>query len=162
MQAAARRVARENSQLRILLASHGVGSEDITRFIHDREGYFLSNPATGPLNTAHQDCIDVPEGSVQIGSVELELNTSTPNSAQTLPNFRSICGPRHDRVLSPGIPNDSRDRLFLEMSCETAASIIASMRGNVDHEQVRLQLGCGGREQCIVKNTEVFQVLDQD
>lgn len=48
-----------------------------------------------------------------------------------------------------------------ETSCEDAASIIASMRGHADREQVREELGCGTIRDCAVKNTTLFQLMDQ-
>lgn len=54
------------------------------------------------------------------------------------------------------------DDPMLEMSCEAAASIISSMRGDSSREQARLQLGCKSREYCNVKNMKVLQVMDMD
>jgi hypothetical protein len=48
-----------------------------------------------------------------------------------------------------------------ETSCEDAASIIASMRGHADREQVREELGCGAARDCNVKNTTLFQLMDR-
>lgn len=56
----------------------------------------------------------------------------------------------------------TKDDLMLEMSCETAASIISGMRGNGDREQARSQLGCEGGEHCNVKNIKVLQVMEMD
>lgn len=51
----------------------------------------------------------------------------------------------------------------LEISCETAATIIVEMRGdgNVDIESIRASLGCKGREECSVKNSKVLQIMDE-
>jgi hypothetical protein len=48
---------------------------------------------------------------------------------------------------------------MLEMSCETAANIIAGMRGNGDKIRARRELGCDGEMQCNVKNIMVLQAL---
>lgn len=48
-----------------------------------------------------------------------------------------------------------------EMSCETAATIIAQMRGDGDDIAARRALGCGPSEVCSVKNTFLMQVLDE-
>lgn len=56
----------------------------------------------------------------------------------------------------------SADDSMLEMSCETAASIISGMRGTGDEERVRAELGCFGNENCNVKNSKVLQVLGMD
>ena len=49
----------------------------------------------------------------------------------------------------------------LEISCETAAKIIAEMRGDGDRELVRASLGCSGLEDCNIKNTTVLQIMDE-
>jgi hypothetical protein len=49
----------------------------------------------------------------------------------------------------------------LEISCETAASIIIEMRGDGDVESVRASLGCAGRESCSVRNSTVLQIMDE-
>jgi hypothetical protein len=54
----------------------------------------------------------------------------------------------------PSISND-------EMSCETAATIIAQMRGDGDDTAALRSLGCGPGEVCSVKNTFLMQVLDE-
>ncbi|OLN86850.1 hypothetical protein CCHL11_04599 [Colletotrichum chlorophyti] len=71
-------------------------------------------------------------------------------------NRRSQTPPRpadpntHPSVTSP-----------LEMSCNTAARIITEMQGHGDERATRLALGCRSQEEdCFVKNTSVFRVLD--
>lgn len=49
----------------------------------------------------------------------------------------------------------------LEISCETAASIIIEMRGDGDVESVRASLGCAGRQSCSVRNSTVLQIMDE-
>lgn len=49
----------------------------------------------------------------------------------------------------------------LEISCETAATIIAEMRGDGDKESVRASLGCNGRGDCNIKNSTVLQIMDE-
>lgn len=49
----------------------------------------------------------------------------------------------------------------LEISCETAASIIIEMRGEGDVNSIRASLGCAGRESCTVRNSTVLQILDE-
>ncbi|KAJ9130443.1 hypothetical protein NKR23_g12204 [Pleurostoma richardsiae] len=49
----------------------------------------------------------------------------------------------------------------LETSCETAASIIAEVQGYDDSAQVRAALGCVGTGDCRVRNTKLFQVMDE-
>lgn len=49
-----------------------------------------------------------------------------------------------------------------ETSCEEAASIIVSLRGNDVHEEVWSELGCTAKQSCRVKTTSVFELLDKD
>ena len=57
---------------------------------------------------------------------------------------------------------DSHDRSADDTtSCEIAASIIASMRGHVDAEEARAELGCSSNLSCMIKNTTIFQRMDQ-
>jgi hypothetical protein len=57
-----------------------------------------------------------------------------------------------------GTPEDQNS-----MSCENAASIIASMRGHSeDEETVRKKLGCASLQTCKVKNVEVLQVMEME
>lgn len=45
--------------------------------------------------------------------------------------------------------------------CETAASIIASMRSYPDPQGVRSELGCQSSSSCMVRNMDIFQLLDE-
>lgn len=46
-------------------------------------------------------------------------------------------------------------------SCETAARIIASMRGHNNAEDAWAELGCSSNLDCTVKNMTIFRVMDQ-
>lgn len=48
-----------------------------------------------------------------------------------------------------------------ETSCEDAARIIASMRGQDDPERVWPELGCSATRSCMVKNITIFQMVDE-
>ncbi|KIW01246.1 uncharacterized protein PV09_07289 [Verruconis gallopava] len=50
----------------------------------------------------------------------------------------------------------------LEMSCETAAGIIAGMRGHGDMALARSELGCTTESHCNVKTVDVLQVMEAD
>lgn len=49
----------------------------------------------------------------------------------------------------------------LLISCETAATIIAEMRGDGDRSRIRASLGCVGEKECTVKNTRVLELMDE-
>ncbi|KAL8716848.1 MAG: hypothetical protein Q9225_005851 [Loekoesia sp. 1 TL-2023] len=46
-------------------------------------------------------------------------------------------------------------------SCETAAWIIASLRGHDNAEEVRAELGCSSNEDCTVENMKIFNAMDR-
>lgn len=48
-----------------------------------------------------------------------------------------------------------------ETHCEIAAHIITSMRGREDSETVWPELGCTSGRNCMVKNVDIFQMVDQ-
>jgi hypothetical protein len=49
----------------------------------------------------------------------------------------------------------------LLISCETAATIIAEMRGDGDKHRIRASLGCRDQEDCNVKNSIVLELMDE-
>jgi hypothetical protein len=49
----------------------------------------------------------------------------------------------------------------LLISCETAATIIAEMRGDGDRHRIRASLGCHGDKECNVKNSVVLELMDE-
>lgn len=67
---------------------------------------------------------------------------STPDTEQTtLPSLRMMS-------LSPH-----------EMSCSAAAEIIAGSHGHDDNSMARTALGCTGVSHCVIRNTQVLEVL---
>jgi hypothetical protein len=50
----------------------------------------------------------------------------------------------------------------MEMSCNAAAAIIAEMQGHSNANLAKVQLGCRGRQECAVKNTVLFQILESE
>ncbi|KND93837.1 hypothetical protein TOPH_01446 [Tolypocladium ophioglossoides CBS 100239] len=57
-------------------------------------------------------------------------------------------------------PSDAAFASPMEMSCNAAAQIIAEMQGHVDRELAKERLGCNGRDECFVRNTVLFQILE--
>jgi hypothetical protein len=49
----------------------------------------------------------------------------------------------------------------LLISCETAATIIAEMRGDGDKHRIRASLGCHGNKECNVKNSIVLELMSE-
>ncbi|OAA41764.1 hypothetical protein NOR_05272 [Metarhizium rileyi] len=50
----------------------------------------------------------------------------------------------------------------MEMSCNAAAAIIAEMQGHADANTAKTRLGCRGSQDCLVKNTLMFQILESE
>lgn len=62
---------------------------------------------------------------------------------------------------SPSANTTDTTASHLEMSCTAAAQIMANMYRDGNKERAREALGCSGPEECYVKNTLVFQLLDR-
>lgn len=108
------------------------------------------DPTGTPTATADEN-IDL-EGPSE--SDDITYTCSETNSVGCQDALGCFCPPvpENDQYLSsPG----------LEISCETAATIIAEMRGDGDKDSVRASLGCRGREGCNIKNTTVLQVMEE-
>ena len=175
MQQAARRVVWENTQLRILLVSKGVSSQGIEDFIRGRERLdsdFVKEMGNRDRHAVQsRECDDtqsvtnpplnhMPDPELDMNyyahtfdwssGVEIEqrsLSSEAPNPLRTVAVAQS--------------PPNGGDSM-LEMSCETAANIIASMRGNEDNALARSELGCKGSTQCKVRNIKVLQIMERD
>ncbi|OHF01720.1 hypothetical protein CORC01_02911 [Colletotrichum orchidophilum] len=99
---------------------------------------------------------------------DASLNRS---SSQAGPTTNSVSEPSrsphpyHRRSETPPRPLESHQlppaASPLEMSCNAAARIIADMQGHGDDRTTRLALGCGAQEEeCFVRNTSIFRMLD--
>ncbi|KAI4255231.1 MAG: hypothetical protein LQ352_002675 [Teloschistes flavicans] len=101
------------------------------------------------------------------GVVEKENNSQDTSSLDDISHACSDTDPSACRdslscFCAPTPTDESGSAsLGLEISCETAARIIAEMRGDGDNESVRASLGCGALEECNVRNTTVLQVMDE-
>lgn len=175
MQVAARAVAHENDSLRAMLRLRGVSDEEIEQFLWGRrrsEGQTelkTVRRGEGPSRTNGERNHSKPTEAFraadfarpqnvsrashlaldQLGAVDENLDAVPITSVAPFSQTTSLFAPRED---------ESR----LEMSCETAADIISSMRGTVDEQEARSQLGCEGRESCQVKTVEVLGVMGED
>lgn len=49
----------------------------------------------------------------------------------------------------------------LEKSCEEAAAILAQLRGHTDRTMARMALGCAGTQDCVVRNTDLLQLMGE-
>ena len=192
VQVAARKVADENVRLRSLLTLHGVEGIEVEAYLADDKIPNLTQNLT--QNTSSRQILGrVPGHTVpQIvdGSMLQHIGLNpypTPPAAGHSRDIRAglpvhqrhINGPRGNgsEGFVPGSAPGStvlpaeRDNTSLvseagdETSCEVAAQIIASMRGNEDPMCILPELGCGPEasvgQSCRVKNIDIFQIMDE-
>lgn len=69
-----------------------------------------------------------------------------------------FCPPR---VIANGATTTRKSISSDEISCETAATIIAQMRGDRDELAARASIGCSPGEVCSIKNSFLMQILDE-
>jgi hypothetical protein len=172
VQVAARKVLEENSLLRDLLAQKGVSDQEIMNFIH-------SNQDSADINSRLQNPLR-PERKINQQSIILDSlvdndrthrndakeNDSNIHCQNTSWNLNGV-GFDHSSILinrtAQSFDNFNATKTsVLEMSCETAASIIAGMRGNDDEELAKIELGCSGEKRCNVNNIRVLQVMGME
>ncbi|KAG5917238.1 hypothetical protein E4U42_007326 [Claviceps africana] len=65
--------------------------------------------------------------------------------------------------LSPGATTVVQDFPSpMEMSCNAAAAIIAEMQRHSDRDLAKARLGCRAREECLVRDSVLFQILETE
>jgi hypothetical protein len=168
VQRAAKVVARENALLRRLLARHGVSQDEINRELQAATGEAVIRSDTRK-----------PDHGLRTQLPSLSINPNTAASSHcddTCKQTRNSCeaiDPHLAKHSTPGeadvsdvpclSPTAFQDLTSAaETSCIAAATIIAQMRGDGDDDFARtMLLGCHGTTDCKVKNTTLFQVLDE-
>jgi hypothetical protein len=107
----------------------------------------LSYPDRTPVITQSQGCCP-PSRS------QPEVTMEDPDCPTTADCF---CPPTTTSPSTAAIPAIGAD----EISCETAATIIAQMRGDGDEAAARASIGCLPQQVCSIKNAFLMQVLDE-
>jgi hypothetical protein len=167
VQQAAQAVARENARLRGLLARLGVGKEEIDREVHfaDNDLVPADGSNTSSFDTALKRQLLQEESTPTTAPVPVRCNScnEAQNSYEAAECHKELPEPREPVILPLPPPPIavSKVRSVAETSCDTAATILAQMRGDGDSEFARTMLGCQGTADCSVKNTTLFQVLDE-
>lgn len=188
IQQAGRKVAEENALLRSLLVLRGVTEDEIEAFLKSHDEYtpggmLRSAPAIncsvkppirqwvvlgvsqrnfdGTSNisprTEEIDGQNVPTygQSVEVHTYanrqELTTDRASPNSPADIPGIAPT---------PQGFNGDQREKGHFT-SCESAARIIAGLRGYSDTHEVRSELGCGADADCMVKNLNLFEMFDK-
>lgn len=186
IQQAGRKVTKENALLRSLLVLRGVTREEIAAFL---KSHTESTPQTIPTPApASQPVSPSIELSLPLGVSEEppDGKFDTLPMAQSIDGQKvAFHGPpiearpyafRHEPVtnqtatesagnMNANMPtvqqsNGSHHERGHFTSCENAARIIASLRGYTDNHDLRTELGCGAESNCMVKNVNLFEMLD--
>jgi hypothetical protein len=169
VQQAAKAVAHENAALRHLLARHGVSPDEINQELQAATGEAViigsdtrkPNPVLRPqtpsamtnhTSTATSRCDDTCEQTRNSCEAIDPHPAENPTSAEANASNATRLRPLSFENLTSAA----------ETSCIAAATIIAQMRGDGDDDFARtMLLGCHGTTDCKVKNTTLFQVLDE-
>lgn len=132
-----------------------------------------SKIAAGNHDLGATDCLQPSACNTQTKSRLTEVVTTfsdTHGQAEPSANnhpYRMVeceeCPSSLDCFCAPHPVSESRPSTSsgLKISCEAAAAVIAGMRGDLDRELIRASLGCRGQESCTVKNSTVFQLMDE-
>lgn len=178
MQRAARAVATKNERLMALLALRGVAQHEIDVFLAEPASRQLSSayqaqtvPQAMPIVTSNPPLhIALDEQHVTMAYSERKATHSQQEARGGGCGKQSSCGSRGSDISAPeqaiSQPNTPAkgsagcESFREETSCEEAASIIASLRGHGDVAEARQALGCADSLSCSVKNTDLFQLMN--
>ncbi|KAG5661445.1 hypothetical protein KAF25_005567 [Fusarium avenaceum] len=160
MQRVARAVAGENAALRGLLAAKGVLAEEVEAHVEAvrreeravvRTGVSSVTPASTPSCTASP--VEVvskpmlyPQPQPQAYGPVRE-NSNPPLSFQ----------PKMYSPPTPATTATSPDKIH----CMEAATILAQIRGHSDVSNARASLGCANNDNCMVRNTDLLNLMDE-
>lgn len=111
----------------------------------DRSAYTYAKQA--PAITQSQGCCPPPEP-------QPDVIAEDPGCPSTADCFCPPTATAPQASRSSSVSND-------EISCETAATIIAQMRGDEDDAAARASIGCAPGQVCTIKNSFLMQVLDE-
>lgn len=107
----------------------------------------FSYPERMPALTQNQGCCPPPRP-------QPDTAIEDPDCPSTADCFCPPTTTANPTVSRPTIGTD-------EISCETAATIIAQMRGDGDEASARASIGCLPQQVCSIKNAFLMQVLDE-
>ena len=190
VQAAGRKVAAENALLWSLLRHHGVMENEVGEYLKSKTSpnpppclsVVAPESAVSRLTTAlgdHQVNHLSPQSTpFNSGMYDLkhEMNSvgnsfSPPNSviirygsplngqassADQTPDASSVIPKAFEVQHSEGKHDAGQ-----AMSCETAARIVSTFRGYPEMQGLRSELGCLSESKCMVKNMDIFEMLDR-
>lgn len=186
MQRVARAVAGENAALRGLLAAKGVSAEEVEAHVeavrHEekmvaRAGVVTVTPVSTPSSNASpvviasrpmpcsqpQACGPMRENSNPTFAIQPKMySPPTPATTATSCTEESGCCPRPQPVSQPQQqPVHQQPKSLDKIHCMEAATILAQIRGQSDISQARAVLGCADGETCMVRNTDLLNLMDE-
>ncbi|KAI3332587.1 hypothetical protein F4824DRAFT_289977 [Ustulina deusta] len=163
MQRAAREVAWTNERLVELLAASGVSRARVDEFLRrccqERRDCGAAAPGSNGGGGGGGGAMVVVAGAVdaeasQTRPAECESEGEGGDGGADMAPERRSSGDDDD------VEGGGRERTLVT-SCEAAASIIAGFQGHGDVSQARMALGCDGAADCLVRNTRLFQLMDE-
>ncbi|KJF60433.1 uncharacterized protein CIMG_12404 [Coccidioides immitis RS] len=182
VQAAGRKVAAENALLRSLLRIRGVTDFEVEHYLRAHRitpGSEISVAASPSLSQSPSDTIArqsteaCRSKSADICPRPGELHLVKEGNGRHLALQAQPASQDHPRHMSEPAGLARREGCCAEQqcvgeldtgqvtSCETAARIITMMRGHLDPQDARVELGCSTETSCMVKNMTIFDLLDR-
>ncbi|KAI1265027.1 hypothetical protein F5Y18DRAFT_55063 [Xylariaceae sp. FL1019] len=153
MQRAARDIAWTNGKLMQLLELKGVSRGEVDDFVRGQRQQGGIGESIASSGSGRSQGLDM-EGLGQ-NTVDTMKEKGRGEKGGLIRDERVM-----DVVCEPS-PRRSESSQALVTSCDDAATIIAGFRGHGDVLQARQSLGCGNMRDCNVKNTRLFQLLDE-
>lgn len=168
VQCAARAVAVRNEKLLALLALHGVQQEEIDAFLEGPETAAAASsvPPPGLALAMRPLGARIGTGSPAQQEVMGGVDRGQPDKTEKLTvsnNDVHACNPFGESRTRDATANEATcmNSTSEMTSCDTAATIIVNLRGHGDIVEARQALGCASSAPCSVKNTHLFQLMDE-
>ncbi|KAI0534027.1 hypothetical protein GGR58DRAFT_484397 [Xylaria digitata] len=169
MQRAAHEVAWSNERLVELLAARGVSRAQVDEFLRrckeERDRGAAVEKAVIPNPGISLDAANARTELTECEDVENRNYACTDGQMHDTDAGMGTAVDGHGIDLCGGTPKRSPDAdagpRALITPCDAAASIIAGFQGHGDVSHARTVLGCGNVTNCHVKNTRLFQLMDE-
>lgn len=184
------RLSEENQKLTAMLRESGGDRRTSTTIsipesTTARRGYYvdpskgepyvaMKNAVRGPMGDGYSG-IEPPMGLTKISGPTApptfntyeSFETEMPDPDDSLPPASDQLTVSSEQILRTSLPNPTAELVLGDdtSSCEYAAHIITSMRGDISTDDVRADLGCGNDVQewpkCKVNNSKLFIAMDR-
>lgn len=182
VQEAGQKMAVENSLLRSLLTLHGVSDRRVEEYLKTHTTHTSSShsnaalarlqsrqsPRPRPFNDpSPKQNVMAPTSVAPSWSPTIDQQVAVPvDQSQSSEGDSELDVPFDSPGPGPSAlqpPNRHVDYIQSGQCtpCETAAGIISSMRSYPDMQEVRSELGCQSSASCMVKNMDIFQLLNE-